>query len=194
MIYLALIALTTLAANGARQLRYIAVGFAAVSVTATAIAASVATPSELAVSGCAGLVAAGILFVAARDRSYGEDPGWRLWAATFVAAIVTPVAYASFRTVGGESASIAPFDSPSGVIIEVAGIWLLSSGTAILLTARTAVRVSLAALLMISGVQLLVRLSPDARLGLTLVLAWLEVVIALVGAFLVVNERAVRER
>lgn len=193
MIYLALIALTTLAANGARQLRHIAVGIAAVSVTATVIAASVATPSELAVSGCAGLVAAGILFVAARDGSYGEDPGWRLWAATFVAAIVTPVAYASFRTVGGDTASIALFDSPSAVIIEVAGIWLLSSGTAILLTARTAVRVSLAALLMISGVQLLVRLTPDARLGLTLVLAWLEIVIALAGAFLVVNERAVRE-
>ena len=193
MIYLALIALTTLAANGARQLRYIAVGFAAVSVTATVIGAAVATPSELAVSGCAGLVSAGILFVAARDGGYGEDPGWRLWAATFVAAIVTPVAYASFRTIGGETASIASLDGPSAVIIEVAGIWLLSSGTAILLTARTAVRVSLAALLMISGVQLLVRLTPDARLGLTLLLAWLEVVIALTGAFLVVNERAVLE-
>jgi hypothetical protein len=194
MIYLALIALTTLAANGARQLRYIAVGLAAVTATATVIGASVATVPELAVSGCAGLVAAGILFVAAGDGRYGEDPGWRLWAATFVAAIVTPVAYASFRTISGETASLAPLESPSEVIIEVAGIWLLSSGTAILLTARTAVRVSLAALLMISGVQLLVRLTPDARLGLTLILAWLEVVIALAGAFLVVNERAARQR
>lgn len=193
MIYLALIALTTLAANGARQLRYIAVAIATVTTTATLIGASVATTSELAVTGCAGLVAAGILFVAARDRTYGEDPGWRLWVATFVAAIVTPVAYASFRTIGGEIAPTGPLDSPSEVIIEVAGIWLLSSGTAILLTARTAVRASLAALLMINGVQLLVRLTPDARLGLTLVLAWLEVVIALAGAFLVVNERAVRE-
>jgi len=193
MIYLALIAVTTLATNGVRQLRYIAVGFAAVTVAVTLIAASVATLPELAVSGCAGLVAAGILFVAARDWRYGEDPGWRLWAATFVAAIITPIAYASFRTVGGETASIAPLEGPSAVIIEVAGIWLLSSGTAVLLTARTAVRASLAALLMVCGVQLLVRLTPDARLGLTLVLAWLEVVIALAGAFLVVNERAVRE-
>jgi len=131
MIYLALIAVTTLATNGVRQLRYIAVGFAAVTVAVTLIAASVATLPELAVSGCAGLVAAGILFVAARDWRYGEDPGWRLWAATFVAAIITPIAYASFRTVGGETASIAPLEGPSAVIIEVAGIWLLSSGTAV---------------------------------------------------------------
>lgn len=193
MIFLALIALTTLATNGARQLRQIAVGVAAVTVTATAIGASAATGSEIAVTGCAGLAAAGALFVAARDRSYGEEPGWRLWAATFVAAIVTPVAYASFRTVGGDAAGVAPLDGASGVIIEVAGIWLLSSGTAILLTARTAVRVSLAAVLLVNGVQLLVRITPDARLGLTLVLAWLELVVALAGAFLIVNERAVRE-
>jgi len=193
VISLALIALTTLAANSARRLRHMAVGIAAVTLTATAIGAAAATPSEIAVTGCAGLVAAGILFIAARDSGYGEDPGWRLWAATFVAAIVTPIAYASFRTISGESAPLSPLDSPPTVIIEVAGIWLLSSGTAILLTARTAVRASLAAVLMISGVQLLVRLTPDARLGLTLLLAWLEVVIALAGAFLVVNERAVRE-
>lgn len=193
MIYLALIALTTLAANGARRLRHIAVAIAAVTIIATVIGASVATPSEIAVTGCAGLVAAGILFVAARDAGYGEDPGWRLWAATFVAAIVTPVAYASFRTIGGDAGPISPFDAPSGVTVEVAGIWLLSSGTAILLTARTAIRASLASLLMINGVQLLVRLTPDARLGLTLMLAWLELVIALAGAFLIVNERAVRE-
>jgi len=193
VIYLVLIALTTLAANGARRLRHIAIGIAAVTITATAIGASAATPSEIAVSGCAGLVAAGILFVAARDAGYGEDPGWRLWVATFVAAMVTPVAYASFRTIGGDPVAIAPLDSPTGVIIEVAGIWLLSSGTAILLTARTAVRVSLAAILLINGVLLLVRITPDARLGLTLVLAWLELIIALAGAFLIVNERASRE-
>lgn len=194
MIYLALVTLITLATNGVRQLRYIAVGFAAVSLTATLVTASLSTLPELAVSACAGLVAAGILFVAARDRTYGEDPGWRLWAATFGAAVVTPIAYASFRTVGGETATITPFGEPGPLIIEVAAIWLLSSGTAILLTARSAVRASLAALLMISGVQLLVRLTPDARLGLTLALAWLEVVVALAGAFLVVNERAGRER
>lgn len=193
MIYLALIALTTLAANGARRLRHIAVAVAAVTIIATLIGASVATPSEISVTGCAGLVAAGILFVAARDAGYGEDPGWRLWAATFVAAIVTPVAYASFRTIGGDAGPISPFDAPSSVTVEVAGIWLLSSGTAILLTARTAIRASLASLLMVTGVQLLVRLTPDARLGLTLMLAWLELVIALAGAFLIVNERAVRE-
>jgi len=47
--------------------------------------------------------------------------------------------------------------------------------------------------LLINGVLLLVRITPDARLGLTLVLAWLELIIALAGAFLIVNERASRE-
>jgi len=31
------------------------------------------------------------------------------------------------------------------------------------------------------------------QLGLTLLLAWIEVVVALAGAFLIVNERVVRE-
>ena len=74
MIYLALIALTTLAANGARQLRYIAVGLAAVTATATVIGASVATVPELAVSGCAGLVAAGAaaFYFRLRSRQLGS--------------------------------------------------------------------------------------------------------------------------
>ena len=46
---------------------------------------------------------------------------------------------------------------------------------------------------MITGVELLVRLLDAPQLGLTVLLAWLEVVVALAGAFLIVNERAVRE-
>ena len=46
---------------------------------------------------------------------------------------------------------------------------------------------------MITGVELLIRLLAVPQLGLTLLLAWIEVVVALAGAFLIVNERAVRE-
>ena len=193
MIYLGLIAVVTLVANGATRLRLIAIAFVGIAVVAGLIASATAPAAEVAVTTVAGLTAAGILFVAARDGRYGEDPGWRLWLGTFTAAVVTPIAYASFRTVGGESASLPLLQDSSGVIVEVAGTWLLSSGIAIMLTARSAVRVSLAALVMITGVQLLARLSPEPPLATTLALAWLEVVVALAGAFLIVNERAVRD-
>ena len=191
MIYLGLIAVTTLIANGATRLRLIAAAFVGVAVTAALIASATASIAQTAVTASAGLAAAGILFVAARDTRYGEDPGWRLWLGTFTAAIVTPIAYASFRTITGEAAALPLLQDGSGVIAEVSGVWLLSSGVAVMLTARSAVRVSLAALLLITGVQLLARLIPEPHLAVTLALAWLEVVVALAGAFLIVNERAV---
>ncbi|HLZ47778.1 MAG TPA: hypothetical protein VKR80_03935 [Candidatus Limnocylindria bacterium] len=193
MVYLGLIAVVTLVANSATRLRLIAIAFVGIAAVAGLIASAAAPPQQVAVTAIAGLVAAGILFVAARDRRYGEDPGWRLWLGTFTAAIVTPLAYASFRTVSGEAASLPLFQDSTGVIIEVGGTWLLSSGVAIMLTARSAVRVSLAALVMVTGVQLLARLAPEPRLATTLALAWLEVIVALAGAFLIVNERAVRD-
>ena len=193
MIYLGLIALVTLAANSLTRLRFIAVAFVGIAIVASLIASAAATPPQVAVTAVAGFAAAGILFVAARDATYGEDPGWRLWLGTFTAAIVTPLAYASFRTVAGEPATFPLFQDGSGVVVEVAGTWLLSSGVAIMLTARSAVRVSLAALVLVSGAQLLARLAPEPRLATTLALAWLEVVVALAGAFLIVNERAVRD-
>lgn len=191
MVFLGLIALTTLLANGATRLRLIAVAFIGVTAVASLITSASATGPQTALSAVAGVAAAGILYVAARDRSYGEDPGWRLWLGTFTAAIVTPVAYASFRTITGEAAALPLFQDGSGVIAEVSGVWLLSSGVAVMLTARSAVRVSLAALLLITGVQLLSRLVGDPRLAISLALAWLEVVVALAGAFLIINERAV---
>jgi hypothetical protein len=194
MVYLGLIAITTLVANAATRLRLIAIAFVGVAAVAALIESADTTPQQVAVTAVAGFVAAGILYVAARDGSYGEDPGWRLWLGTFVAAIATPLAYASFRTISGDPASGLPlFQESSGVVVEVAGMWLLASGVAIMLTARSAVRVSLAALVMITGVQLLARLVPEPRLAGTLALAWLEVVVALGGAFLIVNERAVRD-
>lgn len=191
MVYLGLIALTTLLANGATRLRYIAVAFVGVAAIASLIVSASASAPQVAVTAAAGLASAGILFVAARDRSYGEDPGWRLWLGTFTAAIVTPIAYASFRTITGETATLPLFQDGSGIIAEVSGVWLLSSGVAVMLTARSAVRVSLAALLLVTGVQLLARLVPEQHLAITLAISWLEVVVALAGAFLIINERAV---
>jgi hypothetical protein len=46
---------------------------------------------------------------------------------------------------------------------------------------------------MITGVELLVRLLTVPQLGLSLMLGWLEVVVALAGGFLIVNERVIRE-
>lgn len=193
MLYLGLIALVTLLANSVTRLRAIALAFVAISFVASLIASAAATAPEVAVTAAAGVAAAGILFIAAADGTYGEDPGWRLWLGTFTAAIVTPLAYASFRTISGEPAGLPLLQDGSGVVVEVAGTWLLSSGVAIMLTARSAVRVALAALVLVTGAQLLARLAPEPRLAITLALAWLEIVVALAGAFLIVNERAVRD-
>lgn len=194
MVLLAAVALTTLLANGATRLRFTAIAFFAVSMAANVIAAGATTVAQVAVLGVAGLAASGILFVAARDADYGEDPGWRLWVATLIAAVATPAAFASFRTVTTEAPDLTPFATESaGTLVQVAAFWLLSSGTAILVTARGAVRSTLGALLMLTGVQLLMRYAPGPQLELTIVVAWVEVVVALTGAFLVVNERAMRE-
>lgn len=191
---LAAIALTTLVANGAARLRAVALAFLAVSLAANVVAAGATTPPQVAVLAVAGLAASGILFVAARDGDYGEDAGWRLWVATLIAAAATPALFASFRTTTSEPPELTLFASDTGnVVVQVAAFWLLSSGTAILVTARSAVRASLGALLLLTGVQLLVRLAPGPQLELTIAIAWAEVIVALTGAFLIVNERATRE-
>lgn len=194
MVLLAAIALTTLIANGAARLRAIAVAFLAVSLAANVVAAGATTTAQVAVLAVAGLAASGILFVAARDGDHGEDPEWRLWVATLIAALATPALFASFRTVTSGPVELGLFAPDTGnVILEVAAFWLLSSGTAILVTARSAVRTSLGGLLLITGAQLLVRLAPGPQLELTIGIAWAEVIVALTGAFLIVNERATRE-
>lgn len=194
MALLAAVALTTLIANGATRLRVTAVAFLAVSIAANVIAAGATTAAQVAVLAVAGVATSGILFIAARDGEYGEDPGWRVWVATLIAAVATPLAFTSLRTVTTEVPELALFTSAeSGVVVQVAAFWLLSSGTAILVTARGAVRTTLGALLMLTGVQLLMRYAPGPQLELTIVVAWVEVLVALTGAFLIVNERAVRE-
>jgi hypothetical protein len=194
MLLLGLVAIATLAANGARQLRYSAIAFLGVALAAQLLAGPSVALSQVGVSATAAFVAAAVLFVAARDRRYGEDPGWRLWLATIVAASTTAAAFAFLRTTSNEDVRITLIgEDPSGVTHEAAAFWLLSSGIAILLTARGAVRGSLGALLMLTGTQLLVQLVPGPQFAFTLMLAWLQVVVALAGAFLILNERAVRE-
>ncbi len=194
MALLAFVAVTTLLANGSARLRRAAVSLLAVSIGADVIAAAATTPGQLAVLAAAGLAASGILFIAARDGRYGEEPTWRVWAATLIAAVATPLAWISFRSLAPEEPDIPLLGSDLGnVIVQVAAFWLLSSGAAILITARRAVRSTLGALLMLTGVQLLIRLAPGPQLELTIVVAWLQVVVALTGAFLIINERALRE-
>jgi hypothetical protein len=194
MLMLGLVAVGTLAANGARQLRYTAIAFLGVALAAHLLGGPSVSLSQVSVSAAAALVAAAVLFIAARDRRFGEDPGWRLWIATVVAAATTAMAFAYLRTTANEDVRLTVLgEDPSGVVQEAAAFWLLSSGIAILLTARGAVRGSLGALLMLTGTQLLVQLAPGPQLAFTLLFAWLEVVIALCGAFLILNERAVRE-
>lgn len=171
-----------------------AAAFLLTSLAATAVAASATTRGQLAVMIAAALASAGILFVAARDGRYGEEPGWRLWAATLIATIATPIAFGSFRPIFEEPPAIPPLAADTGnVVLFVSAFWLLSSGVSILVTAQRAVRTTLGALLMLTGVQLFMRAAPAAQLELTIAVAWLEVTVALAGAFLVVNERALRE-
>lgn len=194
MLMLLLVSVATLAANGARQLRYMAIAFLGVALAAHLVGGPSLSLSLVSVNAGAALVSTAVLYIAARDGRYGEDPGWRLWLATVVAASVTAAAFSFLRTTANEEVRVTLIgEDPSGVTQEAAAFWLLSSGVAILLTARGAVRGSLGALLMLTGTQLLVQLAPGPQLAFTLLLSWLEIVVALCGAFLILNERAVRE-
>ena len=193
MLMLGLVAVATLAANSARRLRYVAFAFLGVALAAHILAGPSISLAQTTVTAFAAIVTAAVLFIAARDFRYGEDPGWRLWIATVVAASATAAAFAFLRTTSNEEVRISLIgEDPSGVTHEAAAFWLLSSGVAILLTARGAVRGSLGALLMLTGTQLLVNLVPGPQLAYTLLLSWLQIVVALAGAFLILNERAVR--
>ena len=193
MLMLALVAVATLAANSARQLRYTAAAFLAVALAAHLLAGPSISLAQTTITAFAAIVTSAVLYIAARDFRYGEDPGWRLWIATVVAASATAAAVAFLRTTSNEEVRISLIgEDPSGVTHEAAAFWLLSSGVAILLTAQGAVRGSLGALLMLTGTQLLVNLVPGPQLAYTLMLSWLQVVVALAGAFLILNERAAR--
>ena len=194
MLMLLLVSIATLAANSARRLRFTAIAFLGVALAAHMLTGPGVSLAQISVEASAAIVSSAVLYVAARDGRYGEDPGWRLWLATVVAASVTAAAFSFLRTTANEEVRITLIgEDPSGVTQEAAAFWLLSSGVSILLTARGPVRGSLGALLMLTGTQLLVQLVPGPQFAFMLLLSWLEVVVALCGAFLILNDRAMRE-
>jgi len=75
MLLLAIVAISTLAANSARHLRYSAVAFFGVALAAHLIDDGSLAAAQVVVSASAAFVASAILFVAARDGRFGEDPG-----------------------------------------------------------------------------------------------------------------------
>lgn len=181
MIPAAVVVAATLWVLAARRLRLATLGLLGQFVAANALSAQLAPRYELALLGAAALAATVILYVAARDNDFGEDPGWRLWPAMALAAVAATLAFRVFA-----SPEVDPY-------LQLSAFWLLASGLGVLLTARTPVRSVLGALLMLSGTDLVLRFEPGARLGLTVVFAWVELLLALIGAFLIVNQRALEE-
>lgn len=182
MIAAAVVVVSTLWILATRQLRLATLGLLAQFVAANALSARLAPRYEIVLLGAASLAAAVTLYVAARDNEFGEDPGWRVWPALAVSGVAATLGFRIFAS------------SEIDQYLQLSAFWLIAAGLGVLLTARTPVRSVLGALLMLSGTDLVLRFEPGARLGLTVAFAWAEVVLALVGAFLVVNRRVLEER
>lgn len=160
------------------RLRLATLGLLAQFAAANALSAGLAPRVEVTLLGAAGLAAVVILYLAARDNAFGEEPGWRVWTAIGIALVATTLAFGVFKS------------SEVDLYLQLAAFWLVSVGLGILLAARTPVRVVLGALLMFSGTQLALRFEPGPHLGLTVAFSWVEVLLTLVGAFLIINRRA----
>ena len=181
MIPAAVVIFSSLFVLATRQLRLSALGLLAVFAASSALTVELAPRVEITLSGSAALAAAVILYLAARDRGFGEDPGWRVWPAIAISATATTLAFRVF-----ESGEVDRY-------LQLSAFWLLAVGLGILLTARGPVRTVLGALLMLAGTQDVLRFEPGAHLATTIAFAWLEVLLALVGAFLIDNQRALDE-
>jgi hypothetical protein len=176
------IVVSTLWVMSTRQLRFAALGLLAQFAAANALSSGAVPRNVVMLLGVAALAAVVTIYVAARDSRYGEDPGWRVWPGMAIAAVATVLAFAVFS-----SPEVNRF-------LQVSAFWLLCAGMSVLLTARTAVRMVIGALLMLSGTQLVLRFEPGAQIGVNLIFAWVELLLALAGAFLVINQRALEER
>lgn len=177
----AVIVVSTLWILASRRLRLAILGLLAQFAAANALSATLVPRNELMLLGAAALASSATLYVVAQDNAFGEDPGWRIWPAIGLSAAGTALAFRVFA-----SPEVEPY-------LQLSAFWLLASGLGILFTARTAVRLALGALVMLTGTELVLRFDGEAHLGLTVVFAWTEVVLTLVGAFLVVNQRALEE-
>lgn len=171
----------TLVIMSTRRLRVAALALLVQFGGAQSLSGALVPREQAALLAAAAVAVALVLFVAAGDNSFGEDPGWRLAPALAV-------------TVAATIASFAVFQTPEvDRFLQVSAFWLLAAGLGILLTAHGSVRIVLGALLMLSGALLVVRFAPPGTLGLTIVFAWAQLLLALAGAFLVVNQRAAEE-
>jgi hypothetical protein len=177
-----LVVLSSFVVLATRQLRLTAIGLLGVFVGSNVLTLGLAPRAEVSLSGTASLAAAVILYLAARDGGFGEDPGWRVWPALGISAIATTLAYRLFAT------------AETDAYLQLVAFWLLAIGLAVLLSARGPVRTVLGALLMISGTLDVVRFQPGPHLAASVAFAWLEVLLALVGTYLIEQQHAIEER
>lgn len=181
MIPAAFVIFASLFVLATRQLRLATLGLLAAFAASNVLTTGLAPRSEVTLSGTAALAATVILYLAARDGNFGEDPGWRVWPAIAISAIATTLAFHVFAT------------RDADLYLQLSAFWLIAVGLGILITARGPVRAVLGALLMLEGTQEVLRFEPGAHLSTTIGFAWLEVLLALIGAYLIEKQRGLDE-
>ena len=165
-----------------RQLRLASLGLLAVFIASNTLLTGQTPRSEITLSTAAGIAAAVLLAVAARDASFGEEPGWRVWPAIAISAIGATLAYRVF------------FSADIDTYLQLSAFWLLAIGLGILIAAQGPVRAVVGSLLMLTGTLEVVRFEPGPHLATSIVFAWVYVALALVGAYLIGLQRSVEER
>jgi hypothetical protein len=104
-----------------------------------------------------------------------------VWPAVALSAILTILAYRVFQS------------RDLNAYLQVCAFWLLALGLTNLIVARGPVRAVVGSLLMLTGTLDVVRFEPGPHLATSIGFAWLEVVLALVGAYLITSERRLEE-
>ncbi len=176
-----IVVVASLAVLSLRQLRFATFGLLAAFVGSSLLTIGLAPRSEIALAISAALAAVVILYLAARDTSFGEDPAWRVWPAIAISATATALAFRVFATPDVHE------------YLQLSAFWLLAVGLGILLTARGPVRAVLGALLMLTGTQEVLRFEEGEHLAITIAFAWLQVILALVGAHLIRSQHELDE-
>ena len=104
-----------------------------------------------------------------------------MWPAIAISAISTTLAYRLFL-----SPDVDPY-------LQLSAFWLLAIGLGILIAARGPVRGVVGALLMVTGTLAVVRFEPGPHLATSIAFAWLEVILTLVGVYLIGLQRSGEE-
>ena len=164
-----------------RQLRFAAIGLIAVFAASNALVTGQTPRAEITLSGAAALAVAVTLYLAAGDASFGEEPGWRVWPAIAISAITTTLAYRVF------------YSKEIDAYLQLSAFWLIAIGLGILIAARGPVRAVIGSLLMLTGTLDVVRFEPGPHLATSVGFAWLDIVLTLVGAYLIALQRGVEE-